>query len=68
MATSLFSWIGKYMHYKMCNQITYPFPNLNGTTVEGWEWISNFIPHFTGHVITYHVKMAPANRSNTNPV
>ena len=21
--------------------------------VEVWEWISNFIPHFIGHVITY---------------
>ena len=30
-------------------EITYPFPYLNGI----WEWISNFIPHFTGHVITY---------------
>ena len=28
---------------------TYPFPNFNGATVEVWEWISNFIPHF----ITY---------------
>ena len=32
--------------------ITYSSPNLNGATVEVWEWISNFIPHFTGHVIT----------------
>ena len=23
------------------------------STVEIWEWISNFIPHFTGCVITY---------------
>ena len=28
-------------------EITYPFPNFNGTTVEVWEWISNFIPYFT---------------------
>ena len=28
-------------------------PNFNGCTVEVWEWISNFIPHFWGHVITY---------------
>ena len=21
--------------------------------IQVWEWISNFIPHFTGHVITY---------------
>ena len=28
-------------------------PNFNDTTVEIWEWLSNFIPHLTGHVITY---------------
>ena len=37
----------------MWDEITYPFSNFNGCTVEVWEWISNFIPHFTGHVITY---------------
>ena len=25
------------------DEITYPFPNFNGTAVEVWEWISNFI-------------------------
>ena len=25
----------------------------NGAAVEIWEWIRNFILHFTGHVITY---------------
>ena len=29
------------------------FPNFNGATFEVWEWISNFIPHFTVPVITY---------------
>ena len=33
--------------------ITYPFPNFNGCTIEVWEWINNFISHITGHVITY---------------
>ena len=28
-------------------------PNFNGCTVEVWERISNFIPHFTGHLISY---------------
>ena len=37
----------------MWYEITYPFPNFNGYTVEVWEWLSNFIPHFTGYVITY---------------
>ena len=32
------------------------FPNFNGATVEVWEWIRNFIPHFTGHVINYVCK------------
>ena len=37
----------------MWDEITYPFPNFEGATVEVWEWISYFIPHFTEHVITY---------------
>ena len=37
----------------MWEEITYPFPNFNGCTIEVWEWISHFFPHFTGHVITY---------------
>ena len=37
----------------MPDEITYPFSNFNGITVEVCIWISNFISHFTGHVITY---------------
>ena len=37
----------------MQNEITYPFPNFNGVTVEVWEWMRNFIPHFNMHVNTY---------------
>ena len=37
----------------MWDSITYPFPNFNGTTVEFREWISNFVAHYTGQVITY---------------
>ena len=33
------------MHGKVWDEIIYPFPNMNGATVEGWEWMSNFIPH-----------------------
>ena len=40
-------------HYKVWDEITYPFPNFNGATVEVWKWISNFIPNLTGPVITY---------------
>ena len=45
--------ISNYTHYKVRDEITYPFPNFNGATAEVWEWISNFTPHFTRHVITY---------------
>ena len=37
----------------MWDEITFHFPNFNGATIEVWEWISNFIPPFTGYVITY---------------
>ena len=52
------------IQYRVWDEITYPFQNLNGAaievwerlsnfipqcTVEVWEWLSNFIPHFTGH-------------------
>ena len=47
------AWISNLISYKMWGEITYPLPNFNGATVEVWEWISNFTPHFTGHVITY---------------
>ena len=42
-----------YMHYKIWDELTYPFLNFNGCTVEVYEWISNFIPHFIMDVITY---------------
>ena len=45
--------ICNYIHYKMSDENTYPFPNLNGATVEVWEWISYFIPHLTAHVIIH---------------
>ena len=49
------------INYKMWNEITYPFPNFNDCTVEIWEWISNFIPHFIIDVITIHagIKVKP---------
>ena len=51
--TLISAWISNYVHYKMWDEMTYPFPNFNGCTVEVWEWINNFISHFSVHVITY---------------
>ena len=47
------AWIINYIHNKVWNEITYPFLNFNRCTAEVYEWISNFIPHLTGHVIIY---------------
>ena len=37
----------------MWDEIISPFPTFNGATVEVWEWIYNFIPHFFMDVISY---------------
>ena len=49
----LLAWINNYIHYSVSDEISYLFPNLNSASIEVWEWISIFIPHLTGHVITY---------------
>ena len=41
------------MPFKVWDKNIYPFPNFNRTTVEVWEWISHFIPHFIMDVINY---------------
>ena len=28
------AWISNYIHYKVWNEITYPFPNFNGYAVK----------------------------------
>ena len=47
------AWKNNYICHKVWDEITDPFPNFNGGTIEVCEWISNFIPRFTGPVITY---------------
>ena len=47
------SMISNYFYYKVWDEITCPFPNFNGCTVDVWDRFSNFIRHFTGHVITF---------------
>ena len=44
------SWIIDYVHCKVWGEITYPFPNFNGAVV--WKLMGNFIPCFTGHIVT----------------
>ena len=47
------AWVSNHIHYHVWDEITYPPPNFNSCTVEVWEWISNFIPHSPGCIITY---------------
>ena len=51
--TLILAWVTNDSHHKIRDEITYPFLNFNGGTVEVWECISNLIPHFTALVITY---------------
>ena len=32
--TLISAWISNYIHYKICDEIAYPFLNFNGCTVE----------------------------------
>ena len=41
-------YVIKSIHYKEWDEITYPFLNFNGATVEVKEWKINFIAYFTG--------------------
>ena len=45
----------------MCDEITYPFPDFNGGSVEVWEQISNFIPNIFGmwSLIQAGIKVKP---------
>ena len=45
--------IPAWIRYKVWGEITDPFPNFSSGPVEVWKWISNFIAHFTWHVIIY---------------
>ena len=55
------AWISNYIHYKVWDEITYPFPNFKGATIEVWEWISNFFTHFMMAMITnpFEIKVKP---------
>ena len=50
---SIPTWINNYIHYNVRDKNSYPFPNVDGATVEVGECISNFTVPFTSHVTTY---------------
>ena len=43
---SIPAWISNHISVKCGVEITYPFSNLNGCTIEVWEWI-----HFLSHAL-----------------
>ena len=47
------AWISNHMPRKVWAEITHPFPNFNGCTVEFGELITNFIPLFIMDPITH---------------
>ena len=47
------AWLINNIYYKVWQWTTYPFSKFNAVTVELWERVNNFIPHFTGYMITY---------------
>ena len=49
----ILAWISNYNHHKVCDDISYPFPNFNSHTVEVWLWISNLITHLPGHMVIF---------------
>ena len=38
--------MNNYVHYKVWDEIIYPFPNFNSAAVEVWECIYYFISHW----------------------
>ena len=49
------------MPCKMCDEIVNPFPNYNGSTVEVFEWINNFILYIIMDILLIHavIKVKP---------
>ena len=47
------AWISNHMYGAVWDEINHPFPNVNGATVEVWEWINYFTLFFITDVITY---------------
>ena len=51
----------------MWDEITYPFPNFNGCTVELWEWISNVIPHLCAYLSMLGLKLNNVSKNHQQP-
>ena len=52
------------MHSKVYVEITYPFLNSNGCTVEVQEWKSNFTPHFMIDILLIYAEVKGVPEGN----
>ena len=59
--------LSNHMPGKVWDEITYPFPNFNGCTVEVGDWISNVIAHIIMDDITYPCCLMDPNFAITVP-
>ena len=48
------SMISNCIYHNVWDEITYPFPNFNGCTIEVLEWINNFISRWLGMWLLIH--------------
>ena len=53
LLTLISVWISNHTPNKVWDEITYPFSNFIGCTIEVWECIHKFTTHFIMNVITY---------------
>ena len=53
----IIAWISYDIGYKMRDEISYSFPNINGEAVDVWEWITVFDTDLMGvRAITYRCR------------
>ena len=41
----LLPWVSNYIRYKVWDEITNPFPNINAEAIDGREWMCKFTGH-----------------------
>ena len=50
--------MNNYIRYKVWDEIIFPFPNYNGLTIDAWEWMGNFVTHFTNMQLIIHAEIS----------
>ena len=68
--TSIPVYLSNYINYNVWYEITYPFPNFNGGTVEVWEWItsSHILLDMWSLIHTDSVDMCSTDIANNTPI